>query len=173
MKRIASISLFLLCSLTLAASASAQDEGGERPGAIGVGVSGMLVTGPGFANQFAGPTVVFQTPVFHIEGMLTFSDNDADGTDMGIGGRFWYALSQTSRSDFSIGGGLALLIDDTPGGDDETDIEINVGAQIRAFIVSNVALSATLGFGVVVTDGDDFVGLIGDITGAAGIVYFF
>lgn len=173
MNKIALTSLVAIALLALGTRAAAAQEGGERPTAVGVGVTGLLVSGPGFANQFAGPTVVFQTPLFHIEGLVTFTDTDADGTDVGVAGRFWYALSQTERSDFSVGGGLGLLIDDVPGGDDQTDIELNLGAQIRAFIVPNVALSATLGFGVVSTDGDDFTGFIGDVTGAMGIVYFF
>lgn len=173
MNKIALTSLVAIALLALSTRTAAAQEDEDRPTAVGVGVTGLLVSGPGFANQFAGPTVVFQTPLFHIEGLLTFTDTDATGTDVGIAGRFWYHLSQTARSDFSVGGGLGLLVDDVPMGNDQTDIELDLGAQIRAFIVPNVALSATLGFGVLNTDGDDFIGLIGDVTGAMGIVYFF
>lgn len=165
MKRIALlVSAAALVALT--STASAQEA--ERPTALGVGIQGFLVDGLG-----TGPSVVFQTPSFHIEGILSVIDDFGDDVDVGLGGRFWYALSQTSRSDFSVGGGLALLIDDDMMGDDEVDVEIDFGAQLRAFIVPNVALSATLGFGIVVADGDDFVGLVGDLLGEVGIAYFF
>lgn len=165
MKRIALIaSAASLVALT--STASAQEA--ERPTALGVGIQGFLVDG-----LATGPSVTFQTPMFHIEGILSVIDDAGDDTDVGIGGRFWYAISQTERSDFSVGGGLALLIDDDMAGDDDTDIELDLGAQLRAFIVPNVAISATLGFGVVVTDGDDFLGLVGDLLGQVGISYFF
>lgn len=170
MKRIALI-VTAVGLFAFAAPAAAQDDmggGGERPTALGVGVNGFLVDGLG-----TGPSVVFQTPMFHIEGILTFLD-DGD-TDVGLGGRFWYALSQTARSDFSVGGGLSLLIDGNADmmGNDDTDVELDFGAQLRAFVVPNVALSATLGFGIVVQDGDDFIGLVGDLVGDLGITYFF
>ena len=167
MKRI-SLLLSIAALFALTSTASAQ-EGGERPTALGVGINGFLIDG-----LATGPSVVFQTPAFHIEGILAALDDGGDDLDVGIGGRFWFAVSQTSRSDFSIGGGLALLIDeDEATGDDETDVEIDLGAQLRAFIVPNVAISATAGFAVVVTDGDDFVGLVGDLLGQLGVVYFF
>jgi hypothetical protein len=167
MKRIALIAA-AVSLLAFTSTAAAQETVGERPTALGVGVQGFLIDG-----LATGPSVTFQTPQFHIEGILTFID-DGD-TDVGLGGRFWYALSQTDRSDFSIGGGLALLLDGNADGmgDDETDVEIDLGAQLRAFIVPNVAVSATLGFGIVIVDGDDFVGLVGDLVGDMGISYFF
>lgn len=168
MKRIALIAAATSLVAFTATAAAQDDGGGERPTALGVGVNGFLIDGLG-----TGPQVVFQTPMFHIEGILTFID-DGD-TDVGLGGRFWYALSQTGRSDFSVGGGLALLIDGNADGmgNDDTDVELDFGAQLRAFIVPNVALSATLGFGIVIQDGDDFIGLVGDLVGDVGITYFF
>jgi hypothetical protein len=168
MKRIALIAAATSLVAFSATAAAQDDAGGERPAALGVGVQGFLIGALG-----TGPSVTFQTPMFHIEGILTFID-DGDA-DVGLGGRFWYALSQTARSDFSIGGGLALLIDGNADGmgDDDTDVELDLGAQLRAFIVPNVALSATLGFGILIQDGDDFIGLVGDLVGDLGISYFF
>jgi len=172
MKRIALIAATLAALTTTAAAQEA-----ERPTAVGVGIQGFLV-----GDLATGPAVTFQTGQFHIEGILTFFDDAGDDLDLGIGGRFWYAVSQTARSDFSVGGGLAFLVDGDGGGmgDDELDIELDIGAQLRAFVVPNVAISATLGFAIVILDGDDFIGLVSsrrqgfaDLLGGLGITYFF
>ena len=138
----------------------------DRDSGVGVGVETMLA-GP------SGPSVVFQSSMFHVEGILAFFDQ-GDETDLTLAGRFWYALHQTGRSDFSVGGGLGILIEDDGGMDgNDTDLEFDIGAQLRAFLVPNVALSVTLGFTLVSTDGEDPIALTGDLVGTGGIAYFF
>ncbi len=59
------------------------------------------------------------------------------------------------------------------GDDDDIDVHLEAGAQIRAFITSNVALSASGGFGFIFDEGDDFFGFGGQLMGAMGVTYFF
>ena len=56
--------------------------------------------------------------------------------------------------------------------DDQTDIHIDGGAQVRTFVVPNVALAASLGLAIVSGDAD-FVGITGQLFGSIGATYFF
>jgi hypothetical protein len=145
---------------------SAQAQEGDR-GSLGVGVTTMLdINGP------LGPSVVYDTGVFHIEGLLGFEDNDAE-TRFDVGGRFWYHIHSAQSADFSLGGGLGVISINPEGdGDGTTDVEIDGGAQMRAFIVPNVALSVSLGLAVLTGDADA-ISITGDLFGAAGIAYYF
>ena len=53
-----------------------------------------------------------------------------------------------------------------------TSSSIDIGAQIRAFLTSNVALSAFGGLAVLAGDADGFA-LDGQPVGALGLTYFF
>ena len=133
---------------------------------IGVGVAAMI-TGP------QGIQIVYDTSAFHIEGILGFED--AGTSDLDIGGRFWYHIHSGHRSNFSIGGGLGLARSSTDVlgmSVDTTVIHIDLGAEIRAFVTDNVALSADLGLSILADDGDGFV-LGGALVGAGSITYFF
>jgi hypothetical protein len=143
---------------------SAQAQEGDR-GSLGVGVTRMLLDGS------TGPSVVYDTGVFHIEGLLGFQDNGE--TRFNVGGRFWYHIHSAQSADFSLGGGLGVVSID-PGGeaDNVTNIEIDGGAQLRAFIVPNVALSVSLGLAVLTGDGDG-IAITGNLFGGAGIAYYF
>lgn len=151
-----------------AGSALAQGGSGGRGsgGNLGIGIHTML-TGSG---PF-GPAVVYDTGLFHIEGIIGFADND-EATEFDVGGRFWYHINSSQAADFSLGGGLGVVSIDPEVGDGTTDIEIDVGGQVRAFIVPNVALSASLGLAILTGD-TDFIALTGDLTGTAGLTYFF
>jgi hypothetical protein len=169
MIRVNRFALTLALILATAGTALAQDDagrGGGSGGPLGVGVNAML------AGPF-GPTVVYDTGMFHIEGILGFQDTDAQ-TEFDIAGRFWYHISSSQAADFSLGGGLGVVSIDPAGEGTEgtTDIEIDAGAQVRAFIVPNVAISASLGLAILTGDADA-VSLTGDVTGSAGIIYFF
>jgi hypothetical protein len=130
---------------------------------------------------------------FHVDGLFGLNHYAVGGdntTSFGIAGRFWYHVHAASFADFSLGGGLGFTSwTRDPGGEDDNrlDLSLEVGAQIRAFIVPNVALIADLGVGA--TFGSDDHILIGghSVTGAAepegdrndfvrgtlGIAYFF
>ena len=61
---------------------------------------------------------------------------------------------------------------DPDPGDSSTVVALDFGAQLRAFMVPNVAISASLGFTLLTGDAD-FVGITGDLLGSLGIHYFF
>jgi len=157
--------IFVTLSSIAILLASGDALGQEREGAVGVGIESTLAGA-------AGPALVVQTPAFHVEGILAFADQ-GDETDLILAGRFWYAINQTQRSDFSVGGGIGLLFDDNGGGDNDTDVELDLGAQLRAFLVPNVALSVSLGFVFVSTAGPNPLALTGDLLASGGIAYFF
>ena len=153
-----------------AAAATSSAAGGEPLGtAFGVGIHGML-TGP------FGPAIVYNMSLFHIEGLIAFESNGA--TNLAVGGRFWFHVHQTAASTLSLGGGLGFTstesepIPPETRSDDQTNILLEGGAQIRFFPVSNVAISASAGLAILSGDADLFA-LTGQLTGGAGLTYFF
>jgi hypothetical protein len=158
----------LLAILAAPRSAHAQDM--SMPNAssatgIGVGVESLL-SGP------TGPTIVYQTPAFHIDGLLGFEHTQGDTTAILLAGRFYYQVHAGELSDFSIGGGVGMLNIDADAGNN-TDLHLEAGAKIRVFLAPNVALSSSLGLAMVFSDGADFTGVVGDLQGTMGITYFF
>jgi hypothetical protein len=94
----------------------------------------------------------------HVDGIFGLHHyRDGNGnytTSFAVGGRFWYHVHAASFADFSLGGGLGLTSWTLDPGtrpanadDSRLDVSIEVGGQMRAFIVPNVALIADLGFG--------------------------
>lgn len=155
------LSFALLAALT--APTAAQES--SRTG-FGVGAEAML-TGPG------GAAVIYDAGAWRIDGILGFHDNGAQ--DIALAGRFIFVLHEGIGADFGIGGGFGLVMRDEPGGmgdNDTTDIHLEGLAQLRAFVVPNVALSAAFGLGIVTGDGDDVV-LTGQLVGSIGIAYYF
>lgn len=150
-----------------ATSAQAQEDmsmaSPSQASGIGVGVESML-SGP------SGPTLVYQTPTFHVEGILGVFDRP--NTSILLAGRFYYQVHSGELSDFSVGGGLGLLNTDAPG-DNDTDIHLEAGAKIRVFLAPNVALSSSLGMAVVADDANDTAIIAGRLQGTMGITYFF
>jgi hypothetical protein len=148
------------------ATMSAPASTGSR-GPMGAGISSML--GP----AVTGPTLVYDPGAFHLEAIVAFGNQDPT-TMIALGGRFWYHVHRGTRADFSVGGGLGFVTVDQDGADAQNSFDLEAGAQVRAFLVDNVAVSAALGLVVVAGDGpDDPIDLRGDLFGAAGIVYFF
>jgi len=137
---------------------------------FGVGVHAML-TGP------FGPSIVYNQNHFHIEGILAFANQG--GTDLAFGGRFWFHVHQTRLSSLSLGGGLAFAtvetkadpVDPRTMDTSQSNFHLEGGAQIRFFATPNVALSASVGLGIIAGDGD-LVVLTGQLTGAVGLTYF-
>ncbi len=167
-------SAFLTAALATQAGDAAA---GGSPGSIGVGVEYTLL-GAG------GPSVNYDGGDWHAGGFFGYRDGDLDflfdnDSQFQIGGRFYYHVHSTAMSDFSVGGGIGLIHTSHPEPvDDETDFTIDLGAQIRAFIVANVALSAGLGIGLFADDEDNdgfaITGqAVGGIFGEVGIHYYF
>lgn len=149
-------------------SAGAAEEGGSG-GGFGVGVVAMITPG--------GPTgaeVVYDPGRFHVEGILGFASVEGGETDIALGGRFWWHLATSTAADFSLGGGVGFVLVDQPDPfEDQTNIHLEGGAQIRTFVVPNVALAGSLGLAIVSGDEADFVGITGQLFGAIGVSYFF
>jgi hypothetical protein len=145
---------------------------GGSPGSLGVGAEFTLL-------GMGGASINFDQGDFHVGGFLGIYDDDAGPNDIDIvevGARFFYHLHSTAMSDFSIGGQIGFRQMSIEDADDDTDFTIDLGAQIRAFVASNVAISATIGIGVFSDNddgGNDFVVLTGDLVGIAGIHYYF
>ena len=166
-------------SSTASATISPAPSGHGR--GIGVGAMTML-------NGTSGALCTWGSPGggFHIDGFFGlhhYNPNGNNTTSFSLGGRFWYHLHAATFADFSLGGGLGIHRYETdpgrPGNDDRVDVSLEVGGQIRAFIVPNVALLADLGLGVTFSNNDDL--LIGGqnvgggdfVAGTLGIAYFF
>jgi len=153
-------------------------QGSEASG-IGVGVQAMLPDFGGVVGMdtfveippLAGPAVTYQTPKFHVDGILSYGDNDAI-TTLGLGGRFYYELHSTQASDLSVGGGLGFLNIDA-GDESDTAILFEAGGKLRAFLAPSVAFNASLGLGYVSGLDRDLILFGGQLLGTIGITYFF
>jgi hypothetical protein len=114
----------------------------------GVGVTGMLLGGP------AGLSLAYDGGPWHAEAMLgLIKPGSGVRANFDLGARFWYHLHATANADFSVGGGLGYVrIGRSAPASATNGIFIEAGGQIRAFITSNVALSASLGLSIATAD---------------------
>jgi hypothetical protein len=157
-------------SLLLAGAAGTASAGGSA-GTVGVGFEQMIY-GPG------GASVVYDAGKFHAGGFFGFSQNQfafgGDKSDVDFGGQFFFHAHSTSSSDLGVGGGIGMRFENhtDPNQNDDQILYLELGAQIRAFIATNVALSATLGFEIATADGDG-VAFDGAPVGAFGVHYYF
>ncbi|HEY4055418.1 MAG TPA: hypothetical protein VGM39_02380 [Kofleriaceae bacterium] len=165
----------LAAALVVAGSAGSAFAGGS-PGSIGVGAEYLIAGGYGIAptgapNIAGGPSINYDTGAFHVGGFLTIADGDgSNNTEIGIGGRFYYHVASSAMADFSVGGAIGVLSFD--GNERQNYIFIEPGAQIRAFIVPNVALSASIGLSIAAGDAPSVI-VLGGQTVTAGIHYYF
>ena len=153
----------LIAALVLASSGTAL--AGGLPGSIGVGAELQL-------SNLGGVSVNYDAGKFHLGGFLGFDDPaGADNDVIDIGGRFFYHVASTAMSDFGIGGGLGIQSANSAGGR-STNLFLEPSFQIRAFVVSNVALSFSGGISIGTVD-ESRVRIIRDFTGTAGVHYYF
>jgi hypothetical protein len=141
---------------------------------LGVGAEGTI--GSGAITGGGGPTVVYDLENIFIEGGLAFVAGDLVDDAVTLGAACYYKLATTEASDFSLGGGAALLFEETGGpfgGDANLAFSIVLGAKIRAFLVTNVALQVGLGLNILIDDPDEVFLFTSQLAGAAGLVYFF
>jgi hypothetical protein len=153
--------------IALSAPASAQETATVRTGGHGLGVGyAAMLTGP------AGLSLAYDFGRFHVDSLIDISSNG--GTDLAIAGRGWLHLHSTGAADFSVGGGLGLT-KSSPGDDDLSVVHIELGVLIRAFLVSNVAVSAFGGLGIRSGDvgGADDWELDAQPLGGIGLTYYF
>lgn len=160
-----------LAALFLVAATGVANAGGSA-GSIGVGGEYQL-------SGLGGLSANYDAGNFHVGGFLSLNDPDGeDNTDFGVGVRFFYHIASTAMSDFSVGGSVGLQSDGvppmTPGGDGtrDTNVYIEPGFQIRAFVTPNVALSFTGGLLIRAVD-DGGLALGAQPTGIAGVHYYF
>jgi len=140
---------------------------------------------------FATGTAAAQTPAargigvgadaeaFHVDALLgaAFNHNDSE---LRVAGRLFFPVHRTQNADFSLGPGIGLVhLTRDPDGDgpqgrvSSNPIHLEGAAQIRAFVVANVALSASLGLGVVMADNNNSALINGQVGGSFGVTYFF
>ena len=152
---------------------------------FGVGAVTMLNGTSGALGTWGSPGGGFHVDGFF--GLHHYRDGNPPNnntTSFSVGGRFWYHVHAASFADFSLGGGLGIYHwtanPGTNASDSRTDLTLEVGGQIRAFLVSNVALLADVGLGAYFGNNDDI--LIGGqsvggnndfVQGTLGIAYFF
>jgi hypothetical protein len=168
-------------SNTSTATATFSGASAARGHGLGLGAATML-------NGTSGAMATWGTSVFHLDGLFglhRYTDNGTGNatTSFSLAARGWYHLHAASFADFSLGGGLGLnrwvSAPGTPRSDTHYDVSIEVGGQIRAFIVPNVALTSDLGLGMMFGDNDDIlfggqsIGGGGFVSGTMGIAYFF
>lgn len=95
--------IILTVSMLAASPAAAQGRG------LGVGAEGTV--GSGVITGGGGPTVVYDLETIFIEGGLAFVAGDGEDA-VTLGASCYYKLATTEASDFSLGGGAALLFVD-------------------------------------------------------------
>jgi hypothetical protein len=153
---------FVSSALFLALTAGTANAGGSA-GSIGVGAEYMLDPGIG------GISMNYDAGAFHVGGSLGFFDG-AD--EIQIGGRFYYHLHSTALADFSLGGEVGFQSADGMMGESETQLFLQGGFQIRAFVAQNVALSFSGGLVIGTVDADS-IAVTGQPNGIAGVHYYF
>src|ERR1051326_847431 len=128
--------LILLASRTSAAQQAAQ-------GRTGFGAGAEATT-----TEIIGATFVYDAGMFHLDALLGgfFDHNDST---VALAGRFFFPLHRAQAADFSIGTGIGLVHNshhpDMVPSTSTDEVHLEGAVQIRAFVVSNVALSASAG----------------------------
>jgi hypothetical protein len=146
-------------------SAGTASAGGQA-GSIGVGAEIQL-------SNASGISVNYDAGKFHAGGFFGLDDPAGASNDtVNIGGRFFYHIASTAMSDFSVGGGVGIQSVNHATGGRDTFLFLEPGFQIRAFVVSNVALSFTGGISIGTLDASG-VKVAGDFAGTAGVHYYF
>lgn len=162
-------------------SASASTDAAGGGAAWGVGVETPItfsLAGGGLAGiaPIGLASVVYDAGNFHVDGLLGFATVEDGDTLIDLGGRVFFVVHDSAAADFSLGGGLSILhtSPDNDLADDDTDIHLEGGAKIRAFITPNVSMHAQVGVGVLLEDeGSDVLGIFGELFGGFGVTYFF
>lgn len=169
----------MVLAISTTATAQPADAGGGGHGP-GIGVEQTL-------GGLTGATFSYDASAFHIDivaAFAHFSNDGDDQTNLGIGGRFFFTLHDMGAADFSLGGGLALVNTDT-GDNSDTEIQVEGAAQIRVFLVPNVALLGSLGLVILTADngasggiagggsGETVFALGGQLNATFGLIYYF
>lgn len=154
-------------------STSATLAGATHGTGVGVGVAAMLTGGPGTPFP-GGLSVAYDGGPWHLDTIFGLEKTDGGGMygrrpSFILGGRFWFHLHKTANSDFSVGGGVAFIHD---GPARQQTISLEAGGQLRAFLVSNVALAFSAGLGIDTIDRSR-VQVGGQFVSTAAVHYYF
>lgn len=155
--------LVVLTSLTSAPTAALAQA------RVGVGVETSLNTAAGNAGAIL---FVYDASQWRIDGLFGLGAAN-NGVALSVGGRFHYVVHASQSADFAVGAGAFINHASGRAGRGDTTGEIDIQAQIRAFLTPSVALMGSLGMGLGFGDGDVTVALAGKLSGAFGLVYFF
>lgn len=152
--------------LEIAESTSSGSSGNR----FGLGIEAML-TSP-FAPG-AGASFIFDASDFRVQAIAGLAFVEDDNTRFNLGGRFVWVLHRTDVSDLAAGAGIGVSHVENEGPGDQTLFHLEGLVQIRFFVVSNVALSGSLGLGLVAGDGPTALRIGGQLTGIFGVAYYF
>jgi hypothetical protein len=143
---------------------------------FGVGVEKTL-------GGITGASLVIDMGQFHVDILLHVDYRNRhpyyDYTSFGFAGRFFYVLHSMRQADFSLGGGVGVLaVENDPHPNDYVVLQIEIAAQLRAFLLPSFAINGSLGF--VISFGEDVdtgiqlgEGWNGGLLGSFGATYFF
>jgi hypothetical protein len=157
-----------ILAISLSMGATAATAAGSE-GSAGAGAEYQL-------SGLGGASFVYDGGSYHAGAFLGYSDGGGDDdTDFELGGRFYYHVHSTAMSDFGLGGSLGFGIfgdRNDQVDNDRSEVFIEPSAQIRAFVVQNVALSFTGGFSIGTGDAEG-ARITGQPVGAGGVHYYF
>jgi hypothetical protein len=166
---------FILPLLTLGIFATGTAAAQTRAArGIGVGAEQTL-------TGITGATFVYDAESFHIDALLGGSFRH-ESSSLAVAGRFFFPVHRSQFADFSLGPGVGLehvtthdLDGPGPQGSvSSTPIHLEGAAQIRAFIVPNIALNASAGLGIVLNnENSNYATIGGQLGGSFGVTYFF
>jgi hypothetical protein len=170
-----STKLFIpLFTLALFATGTAAAQTAPAARGIGVGAEATL-------TGIVGATFVYDAAAWHVDALLGGSFQH-DESSLAVAGRFFFPLHRSQSADFSLGPGIGLVhhvIHDPDGNGPQSSqsfnpIHLEGAAQIRAFVVPNIAINATAGLGVVLNnDNNNSATIGGQLGGSFGVTYFF
>jgi hypothetical protein len=170
---------FLLLFVTFfgASEVAAQNSRG-----VGIGVEKTL-------GGLSGISLVIDMGQFRVDVLFHFDyrdkdpcydhQHDEDYISFGFAGRFFYLLHSMRQADFSIGGGIGtLVVENDPCPYDYVVMQLEIAAQLRAFLTPSFAINGSFGFAIVF--GEDIntgfqigEGWNGGLLGSFGATYFF
>lgn len=155
-------------------SRSGSGRGGGSSARFGIGaettLSGLSFGSDNLSVGGGGLLLSYDARLWRVEGLFGMTSLGELIAVRG-GGRLLFAVHDTERSDFSVGAGGYVI--HASSNNDVTLGEIDLMAQLRAFLVENVALMASVGMSIVVGQGDPLITVGGQVSGSLGIVYYF
>jgi hypothetical protein len=156
---------------TLALFATGTAAAQTAPTARGIGVGAEMTT-----TGITGATFVYDARAFHVDALLG-AKFEHNSSTFDVAGRLFFPVHRSQSADFSLGPGIGLQhVTNHPDGADSVSsnpVHLEGAAQIRAFVVPNIALSASAGLGAVFTKGNNSMTIGGQLGAQFGVTYFF